>query len=44
MALRKRINKIDISQIKAGQVLEIDYTDSGRVIAWIIKVWQRKYS
>jgi hypothetical protein len=36
MALRKRINKIDISQIKAGQVLEIDYTDSGRVMIFVI--------
>lgn len=36
MALRKRVNKIEINQVKAGQVLEIDYIDSGRVMIMVI--------
>jgi hypothetical protein len=36
MGLRKRINRIDMSQIRAGQVLEIDYTGSGRVMIFVI--------
>jgi hypothetical protein len=36
MALRKRINRIDKNAIRAGQVLEIEYTDNKRRMIFVI--------